>query len=359
MKNPIRSITIILGVGVLVSSACAHTPASTPPPATPTPGNGPIEMGTIESKALAGNLLGDPSTRHFFVYLPPGYEVGEGRYPVVYMLHGFTRDASSLTTDVKAAEDQLAVLGDGNGLIVVFPDCTNQLGGCQYHSSPTIGDYETYLVRELVAQVDATYRTLPNRASRAVAGCSMGGDGAAHLALKYPDVFGAFAAVAAAYDWEHDPNWEEARQGFTAAPQSYDDFKRHGLEAPKISWVTEEFLAVAAAASPDPNKPPFYLDMPFRMVNGEARIVPEVFQRVNALDPKHDLSTYLAQPIRLRGAMLYYGTEDTHVPVALGQSFDKALTEAGVDHTYLEVVGGHCSLDWTPVVQYLADHLEH
>ncbi len=368
MKNRIRFIAIVVSVAILASSACAPasaptpplpTPAPTPTPPlpTPTPGIGKFDMGTIKSKALAANLLGDRSTRSFFVYLPPGYELGQGRYPVVYLLHGFGQDASIFTTDVKAAEDQLAVLGDGKGLIVVFPDCTNQLGGCFYQSSPTIGDYETYIVQELVAQVDATYRTLPDRNSRGVAGCSMGGDGAAHLAFKYPDVFGAFATVSGTFDWAHDPTLEEGRQGFTVEPQSWDDFKSHGTTAAKISTIARKFIAAAAVASPNPDKPPFYLDMPFQIVNGEAQIVPEVFQKIGVLDPKHDLISYLAQPIRLRGAMLYYGTEDSYLPVSVGQSFDKALTAAGVDHTYLEVKGGHCSLDWTPVLQFMTDHL--
>ena len=48
---------------------------------------------------------------------------------------------------------------------------------------------------------------------------------------------------------------------------------------------------------PNPDKPPFYLDMPFAIVDGEAQIVPEVADKIIAADPVHDLERYLHQPV--------------------------------------------------------------
>ena len=92
-------------------------------------------------------------------------------------------------------------------MIFIFPDASNQLKGSMYLSSPTIGDYETYITQELVELVDATYRTIPNRNSRGITGCSMGGDGSIYLALKYPGVFSAAAPASATYDWARNPIW--------------------------------------------------------------------------------------------------------------------------------------------------------
>ncbi len=340
----------------------AATPTQTPlPQPTPTPGNGKIDMGMIDSQALAGNLLGDRSKRSFFVYLPPDYNMTTKRYPVVYVLHGYSVGPDAYSSPIKRAEDQLSVLGPDNGLIAVFPDCTNSLGGCQYLSSPTIGDYETYIVSELVSQVDQTYRTLADRESRGVAGCSMGGDGAAHFALKYPQVFGAFASMAGTYDWAHDPNWERGREGFTVEPKTWDDLKRQGVTPAKVDLVySRAFLGVAAAAAPNADKPPFYFDMPFEIVDGQPQIVPIVAEKINGLDPLHDLTAYLAQPVRLRGVMIYQSAEDTRKGVDMSRSFDRTLTSLGVEHTYLEVpIGDHCLLDWTPVLQFMLDHLAH
>ncbi len=358
MQSRSSLVSIVLAIGLLGVSACG--PAATAiPQATPTPGNGAIEMGTIESQALAGNLLGDRTKRSFFVYLPPDYSQGAKRYPVVYILHGINSPPDIYVSRLKAVEDQLSVLRPDNGLILVFPDCTNKLGGCTYLSSPTIGDYETYIVNELVAQVDQTYRTLADRESRGIAGCSMGGDGAAHLAFKYPQIFGAVAALAGSYDWTNDPNWERGRVGFKTQPLSFDDLKQQGVAPAKIDlFHTKYFMMEAAAAAPNPGKPPFYMDMPFEIVGGEPRIVTEVADKINALDPVHDVNRYLEQPVRLRGVMLYQSSEDPDKPVESSRSFDKTLTKLGVEHTYLEVATqGHCLLDWTPVVQFMLEHL--
>jgi pimeloyl-ACP methyl ester carboxylesterase len=266
--------------------------------------------------------------------------------------------ATAYTDRVKAVEDQLAVSGPNSGLIFVLPDCTSQLGGCTYLSSPTIGDYESYIVREIVAQVDASYRTLATRDSRGAVGCSMGGDGAAHLALKYPQVFGAFASIAGTYDWTLDPNWEVGRQGFKAEPRSWDDLKRHGVEPLQVDMMAKWRIAEAAAASPNPDKPPFYLDMPFEIVEDQARIVPDVAAKIGLVDPLHDLAKYLQQPDRLRGMMLYHASNDPVVSVETSRRFDRTLTSYHIDHTYLEAEGGaHCDMDWTPVVQFMMDNL--
>ena len=51
----------------------------------------------IEGPSLAGNLLGDPSERGLFVYLPPGYEDSDRRYPAAYLLHAAGSSAQLLT----------------------------------------------------------------------------------------------------------------------------------------------------------------------------------------------------------------------------------------------------------------------
>jgi enterochelin esterase-like enzyme len=65
--------------------------------------------------------------------------------------------------------DELIARGEARDMIMVFPDASSQLGAT-YLSSPTIGDHETYIAKELVAHIDANYRTLPNRDSRGIAG---------------------------------------------------------------------------------------------------------------------------------------------------------------------------------------------
>jgi hypothetical protein len=117
------------------------------------------------------------------------------------------------------------------------------------------------------------------------------------------------------------------------------------------------YIAIAAGAAPNPDKPPFYLDMPFEVIDGKGRVVPEVWEKIAAVDEVHDLEEYLQQPVRLRHILLYHGALDDVAPVELARSFDRLLTERGVDHEYVELDATHCDYDMTPVLQYLSDHL--
>jgi pimeloyl-ACP methyl ester carboxylesterase len=337
-------IVFVVGCGVPAATPVAEAPAAAPtstlPPAAQA--RGELIRGKITSQALAGNLLGDPAQRDYFISLPPGYADENKRYPVVYILHGFTADENHLVF-LESVYQNMLQKGTVQKMILVFPDGSNKLGGSQYLSSPTIGDYETYLARELVAQVDANYRTIPQRDSRGVTGCSMGGDG---------DVYSVAAPMSASYDFANDPTIPAAAANFTREPQDFYDYNRY------IRSGTGVFISIAAGAAPNPDKPPFYLDMPFEVVDGVGRVVPEVMEKIAAVDEVHDLEAYLQQPVRLRHILLYHGASDGVVPVELARSFDRLLTERGVHHEYVEVEsGGHCDYDMAPVLQYLSDHL--
>lgn len=369
LKNPLLQGTTIAFFMVLLVACAAPlaTPAtiqatSTPVPPAPTlepPTTTPapessdkdsIEKGQITSQALADNLVGDPATRDFLVYLPLGYKTSDKRYPVVYVLHWYTGDEWTFTL-MTLDLDEMIAKGEAQEMILVFVDASNKFGGSMYLSSPTIGDYESYIVRELVDHIDANYRTLPARESRGVTGCSMGGGGSIHLALKYPEVFSVAAAVSGTYDYEQDPAWDRVKKYFWRTPEDFEDFSTLNLDA---RWL----IAIAAGAASNPDKPPFYLDMPFEEVDGEVQIVPDVWEKVNAVSPGHDVPGYLDQPVRLRGLMIYHGEHDGFAPVEPVRDFDKNLTEQGVEHEYLEVNGNHCNLDNAPVLQFMSDHLD-
>lgn len=351
--TPVAAPTNIPFTGTLVSP----TSTTEPPTATTAPKpawKGKLEKGQIISQALANNLIGDPATRDFYVYLPDGYDTSDERYPVLYALHGFGGDENELIP-MGPELGKLTASGEAREMILVFPDASNKFGG-SYLSSPTIGDYESYIAEELVAHIDANYRTLPHRDSRGITGCSMGGAGALHLAFMHPEVFSVAAPMSGLYDYEGDPWWDKSKKVLQHIPEDFDELAPLRIE-PK--W----FLAAAAAGAPNPGKPPFYLDMPFEDVDGEIQIVPEVQQKIIAVDVVHDLQDHLSQPLRLRGLLIYHGEYDGYSPVERVRDFDKMLTELGVEHDYVEVnkasQGGHCNLDRTVVLRFISDHLAH
>ena len=92
------------------------------------------------------------------------------------MLYGFTSSVAKLWHDSKHRMNFPTVLNKANAdLIVVMPDAFNAFQGSFYSSSTTIGDWETYVAKDLVAAIDAKYRTIPRVSSRGLGGHSMGG----------------------------------------------------------------------------------------------------------------------------------------------------------------------------------------
>ena len=142
-----------------------------------------------DSEVLRDNPLGDPATREFPVYLPPQYtEQPDRRFPTCWLLAGYTGWAGMKAKKERAWEESLPdqldrlMMSDGDDalepMIVVFPDCFTRFGGSQFRNSPSTGQYEDYLIKELVPFVDGRFRTLADRSHRAVLGKSSGGYGA-------------------------------------------------------------------------------------------------------------------------------------------------------------------------------------
>jgi S-formylglutathione hydrolase len=215
----------------------------------------------VSSAALAGNLAGDPAIRKVSVYLPPGYAARPGRrYPVLYLLHGFTdsdaqwfgHEGRKHFVNVRTAAD--AAFGAGvPEMIVVMPDAFTKFQGSMYSSSAVNGDWETFVTRELVAFVDAHYRTIAKPAARGLAGHSMGGYGTLRLAMKVPGVFSSIYAMSpccltpAPFDGA-----TVARAAQVTTPD----------QIAAADFMTKAVLASAAAWSPNPRKPPLFLDLP-------------------------------------------------------------------------------------------------
>ena len=157
------------------------------------------------------------------VILPAGYgRNAVGRYPVVYLLHGYNNRYDSWLRKTKPELPQTA---SAFGVIVVCPDGESSW----YWDSPVNprSRYETYVGTELVAYVDAHYRTLPDRRGRAITGYSMGGHGALWLAFRHPDVFGACGSMSGGVDIRPFPeNWEmkQLLGPYSENPQRWNEY---------------------------------------------------------------------------------------------------------------------------------------
>ena len=127
----------------------------------------------LEGSQLTGNLLGDPSERDLFVYLPPGYEESDRRYPVAYLLQASGTTAAEMVAPATDGqrwspplEDVLEPVFRRMGvapMIVAIPDGWSRWGCGQWVDSPVTGNFEQYLIHDVVAAVDAGYRTILRR----------------------------------------------------------------------------------------------------------------------------------------------------------------------------------------------------
>lgn len=241
-----------------------------------------MRLDTVPAPSLAGNLLGDPAEVSVAVLLPPAYTAGTRRYPTVYFLLGYGRD--ELRTAPEYAAD-LARWHAGHPAaeaIVVLVPGGNRLGGAFYVDSPVTGGWASFVTRTLPAHIDRHYRTLPRRESRGLAGHSMGGFGALHLAMRHPELYGVCYAMSPGLFAEDGlAESQMFRQGGTMgalldledrlaplapaeARRAYLDLVDHGTDFNLLFT-----LAYGAAFSPATTRAP-YLRYPFRRTGAGA-----------------------------------------------------------------------------------------
>jgi enterochelin esterase-like enzyme len=293
----------------------------------------PVATGTLEkirvnSPSLAGNLQGNDPVRDVHVYLPPGYALGNQRYPVIYFLHGYAVTAEIYVNDVlriPAATDT-AMAGGARPAIIVMPDAFTLFGGSFYSSSPVIGDWESWIAKDLVAHIDRNYRTLAKRESRGLSGHSMGGYGTLRIGMKHPEVFGALYAMSSAVG-VNPPNAVTSKAQLARMTESIKSEARSMANGP---------LSQAAAWAPNPQKPPYFLDLPF---DADGNAVPLVAEKWAANSVLVTADQHVPALKSLRGILIDVGNEDSLQ--AGNAQFSESLKRLGVAHQYEVYEGNH------------------
>lgn len=320
----------------------------------------PIVVEELESAALRGNPLGDLYVRKVPVYLPPSYaDQPDRRYPVVYMLHGFTGNSqmwlnvnSFYTPTVPERFEKIIADGQAGDMILVFVDGFNAYGGSQYLNSTATGRYEDYVIDDLIPFIDAKFRTDAQREKRGVAGKSSGGYGAVRLAMRHPEKFSAMASHAGDMYFElcYKPDFPKAvnalsRLRHTQNPVGVflDEFctadRKRQVEVINI-------LAMAACYSPrdDGTNPAF--DLPFDIYTGELNTA--IWQRWLEHDPVYMLEKpeYLNNLRQYK--LLYFdaGTRDEYNLHLGARIMVQRLKERGLRPQHEEFDDGHMNINY-------------
>jgi S-formylglutathione hydrolase FrmB len=251
------------------------------------PGGSRVEFLDFDSQALRGR-------GQYSIFYPPSYNKTKRSYPVLYFLHGMFNDHTSWTVtrygNMPAKIEDLMLTKKIPEMILVHPN-----GGRSFYTNYYDGrlKWEDFVVKELVAHVEATYRVSKGRRNRSIAGTSMGGFGALKIAMRYPELYGAAAG--------HSP---------------IVFLKRDPLDVPREVKTSRRFA--------------FFNDI-FTTVYG------------NPLNQAHydaNNPLLLAKSRDLDGLAIYfdYGTADRYNGIIqLGRglkALDRALSEAGVPHEF-------------------------
>ena len=330
MAKSSMSVAAMLAACCLMQPAAAQVATEVPPVVSGAP---PVTLERIKvhGGSLAGNLEGNAADRDVLVFLPPGYRAErKRRYPVVYALHGYSIGAEQWSGEIHVPQTIEGAFASGSKeMIVVLPDSKTVHNGSMYSSSVTTGDFENFVARDLVAYIDRNYRTLPKRESRGLVGHSMGGYGATRIGMKHADVFGALYIMS--------PCCLSVRTAPSAEIEKALASVKTAADSAKLPFFARATLASAAAWSPNPDKPPLYLDLP--ILNGVPQA--DVLGRWAANAPLAFVDQYIGDLRKYSGIAIDVGDQD-------GLRVDAAKLHAeirrnGIASTFEEYKGTHTS----------------
>lgn len=272
------------------------------PPVVPNAKPVTVEHIKVHGAALEGNLEGDAVDRDVLVFLPPSYAAEKSRrYPVVYALHGYSIGAEQWSHEIHVPQTIEGAFAQGaKEMIVVLPDSKTVHNGSMYSSSVTTGDFEKFVAHDLVAYIDAHYRTFPQRASRGLVGHSMGGYGASRIGMKHSDVFGSLYIMS--------PCCMSARPAGPGNPEIEKALEavKTPEDSAKLPFFARAQLASAAAWSPDPKNPPLYLDLPVK--GGVPQ--PDILAKWAANAPLAFVDQYIGNLKQYRAISMDVGDQD-------------------------------------------------
>ena len=357
MKAILSTATVLLAVavGLLVSATNEKT------------AKGKFERIKVHGKALEGNLEGDSPDRDVSVYLPPSYETERNRrYPVVYLLHGYSNTDEgwfgpgtksgfqSAGTTLSAVADSAIAGRAVREMILVMPNAYTLYQGSMYSSSVTTGDWEMYITRDLVGYIDSHYRTIPQRASRGLAGHSMGGYGTIRLAMKYPGVFSSIYVLSGCC------LTASTGLGVNSNPPAGGQARAEAIHSPADLANADRgvmtVFAEAAAWSPNPKNPPFFFDLPTK----EGKPQPAVVARWAANAPLAMIDQYVTNLKKLDTIGIDVGDKDGLA--ASNRQLSEVLTQYDIRNTFELYEGDHtnriAARMETKVLPFFSSHLE-
>jgi pimeloyl-ACP methyl ester carboxylesterase len=356
-------------------------------------GQAESQLITIGVPIVHSNVLPSPdateNVRLVTLYVPAAaFENPDQRFPLLYYLPGLGGTNESFTLGDQILLDNLVATDEGIPMIVAHVDPSMPVGpypptgkyyyqGTWYVNSALNGDFETFIIEDMIPFIDANFPTIPNRAFRGVAGQSMGGYGALYLGIRHPELFSTFGAESPTAFWAILTQEElVAPPGipypgnimFTINSLLLEEIPTTGPDAGQITPDNGPFtfsvFSYSAAFSPNINKPPYFVDLPFEVddnnfpiftkgqftiadpITGERSISPVSFTPLENIielwrekDPFSFVHNFFPT-VRLQS--IYIDGGDIELIDSIGSRlFSDQLVDALIDHTYILYNGDH------------------
>ena len=302
-----------------------------------------VETIKIHGTALEGNLEGDAVDRDVIVFLPPSYaKDAKRRFPVVYALHGYSIGAAQWSGEIHVPQTIEGAFAHGaKEMIVVLPDSKTVYNGSMYSSSATTGDFENFIAHDVVAYIDAHFRTIPERTSRGLVGHSMGGYGASRIGMKHSDVFGALYIMSpccmSPMGGGGPGPADRMKEMAIANEKKIEGAKSPSAAAALLPGFGSAQLATAAAWAPNPKNPPLFLDLPTK----DGVPVPEVQAKFAANAPLVFVDQYIGNLKQYRAISMDVGDQDG-LRIDAGKLHD-ILDNYGIANSFEIYAGTHTS----------------
>ena len=322
---------------------------------------GRVVMRDLRGESLTHNLIGTNPVRKLVVYLPAGYESSTQRYPVIiYLPNPLAKfDEEFYQGPARELLDRAIAAGEIGKTIFVAVDMATPLGCSWYVNSPVTGNWEDFMVHEMIPYVDANFRTMPYRDSRGILGDFMGGYGAIRFGMTHPEIFGTVYALhpvgtgSGIFTMYSRPDWKLLEH-----IRSMDEVKN--------SPFGPIFISIFQASVPDVRKPPLYIDLQAHPVGDTLEIDSAVTERLRDNFLLETMIGKYADNLKsLRGLRFDWARSDGNQDhVYANQAFTHKLNEFGIPHEAEEYNGvwgtGNWGVDgrvYTEALPFFARHL--
>lgn len=305
----------------------------------------------IDSRALVCNRLGDPSRRRVAVYLSPGYDPAGARVPLLVGLAAFGGSGlkqlnwSGFGENLPQRIDRLIDAGVMGPVALALPDGFTSMGGNQWIDTPVLGNWEGFVLDELLPRLEAEFHIAPGPAHRGVFGHSSGGYAALIHAMKHGERWGAAASHSGDVGFElvYGRELPKALAALEACDHDPARFFAELWAAPRIggrSFDAMMLLAMAASYAPEDDAP---LGVRLPVDRETCARDPKRWARWLAHDPLElgRRADCQASIRHLRGLYIDCGAHDEYFVHYGTRALVRELAVAGVEHVYEEFDGGH------------------